>query len=144
MKTLLENCKARLRSELGFIRTTDIYITEDIRLIRNSGSYPAIGLKDGGIQFSFQSADQEEDTLQLTAAVYVSLQKQEAMLIGAAGQKGVLDIADEVISKLKDYTFSGAYETALPMSQGESEILADENNAVMMVPVIMQFTRLAE
>lgn len=141
MKTLLTNCKTRLRTEIAYIRSSDIYITEDIRLIRNSGSYPAIALKDGGVQFAALAGDQDEDTLQLTIAAYVSLQKQEAMLIGAAGQKGVLDIAEDILTALKDYTFTGVYDTALPLSQGESEILEDEGRAIMMVPVVMQFTR---
>lgn len=143
MKTLLTNCKARLRAQIAYIRSSDIYITEDIRLIRNSGSYPAIGLKDGGVQFAALAGDQDEDTLQLTAAAYVSLQQQEAMLIGAAGQHGVLDVAEDIIAALKDYTFAGSYDTALPLTQGESEILGEDGQAIMMVPVVMQFTRFA-
>jgi hypothetical protein len=141
MKTLLMNCKTRLRTEISYIRPADIYITEDIRLIRSSGSYPAIGIKDGGVQFAALAGDQDEDTLTVTLAVYVSLQKQEAMLIGAAGQKGVLDVAEDILALLKDYTFSGSYDTALPLSQGESEILIEGGHAIMLVPVIMQFTR---
>lgn len=141
MKTLLTNCKTRLREQIAYIRSNDIYITEDIRLIRNSGNYPAIGLKDGGVTFDAAAGDQDGDTLQVTAAAYVSLQQQEAMLIGAAGQKGVLDIAEDIIAALKDHTFAGVYDTALPLSQGESEILVDEGRAIMLVPVVMQFTR---
>jgi hypothetical protein len=123
------------------MRSADIYITEDIRLIRKSGSYPAIGIKDGGIQFASLAGDQDEDTLTVTIAVYVSMQKQEAMVIGAAGQKGVLDIAVDVLALLKDHTFSGTYDTAIPVTQGESEILIEDGKAIMLVPVIMQFTR---
>jgi hypothetical protein len=144
MKTLLENCQTRLRSQLDYIRRSDIYITEDVRLIRNQGSYPAIGLKDGGIQFGYLAGIQDEDTLQLTAAVYVSLQKQEAMIIGTVGQPGVLAIAADIVTALKDYTFDDTYETALPLSMGASEILIEDKSAIMMVPVLMQFTRIPE
>jgi len=142
MKTLLKNCKHLLRTEINDIRSTDIYITEDIRLIRKNGSYPAIGIKDGGIDFAAQATDQDDDSLQVTIVAYVSLQRQEAMIIGTSRYKGVLEIAEEIITALTDQHFNDQYDSALPLSQGQSEIITDGTTAILMVPVVMQFTRL--
>ncbi len=141
MLTLLKDTKTRLRSSISYIRNNDIYITEDIRLVRKSGNYPAIGIKDGGIQFSSLVSVQDDDTLQLTIVAYVSLQKQEAMIIGTSTYKGVLEVATDIITHLSDHTFNDRFETALPLSLGESEILVEDGKAIMMVPVVMQFVR---
>lgn len=141
MKTEILAAKTALQAALGYIKNRDIYVTEDIRLIRNSGGYPAIGIKDGATSFSTLSSDQDEDTFSITYAVYVQLIKPEAGVMGDGNKKGVLDVAKDVINTLRNNNLGGLVDTALPSSQGGSEILADGNLAILMVPVTMQYTR---
>lgn len=142
MKELLTDIKNRLRAELSYIRRSDIYVTEDIRLIRDEGKYPAVGIKDGGITFSNLSGEQEDDLLQVTCAAYVSLGKPEAMVMGTSNLKGVLDVASDIRTALVDHLFDGIYDWARPVSQGESELLIIEDKAVQMVPVVLEYAKL--
>lgn len=141
MKELILASKAALQAALSYIKNRDIYVTEDIRLIRNSGGYPAIGIKDGAIDFSTLSSDQDEDSLFITFAVYVQLFKPEAGLMGDGSKKGVLDVAKDVITTLRNNDLGGLVDTALPSSQAGSEILSDGNLAILMVPVTMHYTQ---
>lgn len=143
MKTLIEKSLAALQahSTLEYVKDRDIYVTEDIRLIRNQGIYPAIGIKDGGINFQALSGDQDNDTLTLTLAAYVLLAKTGAGIMGdpSTSSKGVLDVAADIIAVLKDNDLGALVETALPVSQGASEILIDDRRFVMMCPVTMKY-----
>jgi len=143
VKDLLLAIKAELQSTVTAVLARDVYITEDIHLIRNAGGYPALALKDGGTDFALESSINETDTLTVTIAVYVKLLKDEAGIIGdsAANQPGVLDLAGEVIAALRDNTLGGVVDLALPVSVGESVTLAIDNLAVQMAPVTMRFER---
>ena len=145
MKTLIEQTLATLKADarLDYVKERDIYVTEDIRLIRNSGSYPAIGIKDGGISFQAMSGDQDDDILTLTIAAYVLLAKTGAGVMGdpSTNSKGVLEVAADIIAVLKDNTLGDLVETALPTSMGSSEILAADRRFVMMCPVTMKYER---
>ncbi|MBU0945510.1 MAG: hypothetical protein KJ804_09090 [Proteobacteria bacterium] len=141
MKELILASKTDLQAALSYIKDRDIYVTEDIRLIRNSGGYPAIGIKDGATGFATLSSDQDEESLSITFAVYVQLFKPEAGVMGDGNKKGVLDVATDVIATLRNNDLGGLVESALPSSQGGSEILGNDNLAILMVPVTMQYTR---
>jgi len=143
MKTLLLAIKAELQSKVTAVLARDVYITEDIHLIRNAGGNHALGIKDGGTDFALETSINETDTLTVTIAVYVRLIKDEAGIIGdsATNQPGVLDLASEVIAALKDNTLGGVVDLALPVSVGESVTLATDKLAVQMAPVTMRFER---
>lgn len=138
MKQLLRACQQALRSGLAYIRPTDIYITEDVRLIRRAGSYPAIGLKDGGIKYGEETSAQDDQTYGLTAAVYVLLTRQEAALMGAVDQKGALDVAAEATAILRPATF-GRFDVVRVLSQGESEILVSDGQAILLLLVRLEY-----
>ena len=127
--------------DLSYIKDRDIYVTEDLRLIRNSGGYPAIGIKDGGISFPTAAGSQDDENFSITFAVYVQLFKQEAGVMGDTHNKGVLEVAEDLIATLKDNDLGELVDTALPSSQGGSEILSDGHLAILMVPVTMQYSR---
>lgn len=141
MKPLLATVKAALQTGLPYIKARDIYITEDIRLIRATGSYPAIGIKDGGMDFTYDASDQEEVGMAITLVAYVQLFRPEAGIMGDASAKGVLDVAEDIRFLLRNNDLVGLVSSAQVISQGESELLADVNQAITMVPVTMRYTR---
>lgn len=141
MKELISASQTALRSALAYIKDRDIYVTEDIRLIRNSGSYPAIGIKDGSTGFATYAGDQDDETLSITFVAYVKLSLPEEGVMGNTNRKGVLEIAADIVNTLRNNRFGGLVESALPASQAGSEILNVGNLAILMVPVTMQYTR---
>jgi hypothetical protein len=139
MKQLLTDCKKALRDTLAYIRNSDIYITEDIRMVRNAGAYPAIGIKDGGFRYGVETSDQGDVTYSVTFAAYVSLTRQEAGIMGVAGQKGVLDLATEIIACITGEAFNGRFDAVRVISCGESEVIGDETRALNMLPIKFEF-----
>ncbi len=143
MKSLLKAIQTQLKTSIGYVRNGDIYVTEDIRLVRDSGGYPAIGLKDNGTGFGFLSGDDQEDSLGVVIAVYVKLLKQSAGIMGDASSsnKGLLEIAADVVADLKDNKLGNIVDMALPKNIGASELLVTENLWVQMIPIQIQYTR---
>lgn len=143
MKTALSRIKSALQLGLPYIKARDIYVTEDIRLIRAAGGYPAIGIKDGPVGYLIDPGDQDEVTMEVTAAAYVQLLKPEAGIMGdeAVGAKGVLAVAEDIIATLRNNDLNGWVASALPESRGASELLSDGQLVITMVPVVMRYTR---
>jgi hypothetical protein len=143
MKDLLNAIKTQLQTDLTYVRDSDIYITEDLRLVPDSVSFPAVGLKDGAIFYAIETQNQEEDTLEVIIAAYVELRKPEASIMGdvATDKKGVLDIIADVIAALSGETLSGQADVAVPVSETPSELLADEDTAIQMKTITMRYSR---
>ncbi|MHB1350114.1 MAG: hypothetical protein ACYCYR_09600 [Desulfobulbaceae bacterium] len=144
MLATIQAIKAALQASatLAYVKDKDVYITEDIRMIRASGEYPAFGIKDGGTVYDFQSGDQEEDSLELTIACYVQLLRPEQAIIGTPdGKPGVLKMAEDLVALLKDNTLGGTVTQLLPLRAGASEILPEQNRAIQMLPVPFRITK---
>ena len=143
MKTLLTAIKAQIQASLSTVRDSDIFITEDERLVPASIRFPAIAIKDGAIKYAeaTQSRDTQELTVKLIA--YVQLQKPEASIMGdtSTSKKGILDIIADIITALKHNTLSGQADSAFPVAETESELLADEETAIQMKTVTMRYMR---
>lgn len=144
MKAEIDAIKAVLQAGLSFVKKRDIYVTEDVHLIRATGGYPAIGIKDGTTTFDIEAGDQEEVVQTVTLAAYVQLFKPEAGIMGDGIQKGVLDLAMDIVGLLRNNDLGGLAVSALPVSIGASELLTDGSLVIMMAPVVMQYTRYDE
>ena len=143
MKNLISAIKTQLQTDLTYIGDGDIFITEDERLVPDSVRFPAIGLKDGDITYAIKTQNQEDDALLVKVIAYVQLQKPEASIMGdsSTGKKGVLDITADAITSLKNNTLSGQADVAVPVSETESELLTDEEEAIQMKTVTMRYER---
>lgn len=141
MKAEISAIKAVLQAGLSGIKSRDIYVTEDIRLIRATGGYPAIGIKDGTTNFDTEAGDQVEVVQTVTLAAYVQLFKPEAGIMGDTIQKGVLELAADIIVLLRNNDLGGLADSSLPLSIGASELLTDGNLVIQMAPVVMQYTK---
>jgi hypothetical protein len=142
MKALLAAAKTKLQTDLDYIRPGDVYVTEDLRMIRNYGGYPAVALKDGGTTLATETADQGEDILTVKFAAYVKLHKPETSIVGdaSASEKGLLDIAADIIAAMDD-TFSALVDLAEAVSIGETEPVYNEAQVLQMITVTMRYTR---
>lgn len=142
MKALLTAAKTALQTALTYVRNGDVYVTEDLRMIRNYGGYPAVAIKDGGTVFVAESADQRGDTLTLQAAGYVKLHKPEASIMGddSASEKGLLDIANDIIAAL-DTSFTGLVDLAEVVDIGATEPVYNEAQVLQMITVTMRYYR---
>jgi len=144
MKALLTAIKSQLQEDLTYIRDSDIYVTEDERLIPEAVKFPAVGLKDGAIDYSVdtQGANEAGD-LAVKIIAYVQLQKPEAAVMGdtATGKKGVLDIIADTKDSLRDNKLSGQANEVWLVSETESELLADEETAIQMKTLTVRYVR---
>ncbi len=143
MKSLLTAIKSQLQSDLTYVRDADIFITEDERLVPEAVKFPAIGLKDGAVEYTIETQVQETDELFVKLIAYVELRKPEASIMGdsSTGQKGVLDIVADIVASLTHNTLSGQADVAEPVSETESELLADEKTAIQMKSITMRYLR---
>ncbi len=142
MKAKIAAIKLLLQAaNISGIIKRDIYVTEDIRLIRSAGGYPAIGIKDGRSNFGVEADDQDEVEQTITLAAYVQLLKPEAGIMGDGLKAGVLDVAAAIRALLRNNTLGGLADTARPISQGESELLTDGTLVITMVPVVMRYEK---
>lgn len=146
MKALLNSIKSQLQTDLTYIRDSDIFITEDERMIPEAVKFPAVGLKDGNIEYNVatQGAD-ESSELFVKIIAYVQLMKPEAAIMGdtSTGKKGVLDIIADIKESLRENKLSGQADEVWIMSETESELLADEETAIQMKSLIMRYVRYA-
>lgn len=142
MKALISAAKTALQTALTTVRSSDVYVTEDLGLIRASGGYPAVGIKDGGTDFATEAGNQRGDTLTLKVGIYVKLHKPEAAIMGddSASEPGLLDLALAVIGAL-DSTLGGAVDLAEPVSVSESRLMFDETRSLQTLDVTMRFYR---
>lgn len=143
MDALITAALAKLKTDITYVRDVDIYVTEDLELIRMAGGYPAIALKDGGTTLATETANQGEDVLTLKAGIYTKLHKPGAAIMGdaSAGEKGLLVMAKEVLVAL-DSTFSGVADLSEQVSIGESRALPiDETRALQMIDVTLRYSR---
>jgi len=142
MKALLTAIKAKLQGSLEYVRDLDVYVTEDLGMIRASGGYPAVGVKDGGTAYTVEAGDQRAEVLTVQLGCYVKLHKPEAAIMGdeSAGEPGLLDMAADIITALDD-TFSGLVDLAEPVSVGESAVMFDERRTLQTLTVTMRFYR---
>jgi len=144
MKALLTAIKTQLKTDLTYVRDSDIFVTEDERVIPDTVKFPAVGLKDGDIEYGVLGRDEDQQSKAYVKIIaYVELEKPEASVMGdtSTGQKGVLDIIADCITSLKFNKLSGIVNRAVPVSESESELLADEETAIQMKSVTMLYER---
>jgi hypothetical protein len=145
MQDLLTRIKAALQDSatLSYVRDSDIYVTENELLLPAAVRFPAIALKDGAIAYQVATQDQENDSLAVKVIAYAQLQKPEAAIMGDAstGAKGVLQIAADIITVLKDNRLAGTVDSAWPEGETESETITADEQAIQMKITTMRYMR---
>jgi hypothetical protein len=146
MKDLLAAIKLEIQKSaaLGYVRDSDIFITENELLLPEALMFPAIGIKDGAIAYKVATQSQENDTLLVKVIAYVQLAKPEAAIMGdeMTGLKGILDVGKDIRGVLKGNRLSGLADAAWPESETESAILmGDEIQAIQMKILTIRYER---
>ncbi len=142
MKTLLLAIKARLQSDstLGYIRDTDIFITENESLIPDCIKFPAIGIKDGSERNTQKLTKNYIQDQQVKIIVYQQVLKSGESITGT---HGVLDMASDVITSLIDNKLSiSGIQNVFPTSSDPSELVGDEQEMIQRKTITFTYTRL--
>ena len=101
MKALMTAIKSHLQddSTLGYVRDTDIYITEDAALIPAATRFPAIAIKDGAIRNDQKLTKNYIQYAHIEITAYQRIVKPEESIMGT---HGVLSMACDIITSLID------------------------------------------
>jgi len=144
VKDLLSAVKSQLQTDLTYVRESDVYVTEDERLIPEAVKFPAVALKDGEVFYSIVSQGaSEQSELAVIVIAYAQLRKPEAAVMGddSTGQKGVLEIVADSKATLKNNLLSGQADEVWLVSETASELLADESTAIQMKSITLRYVR---
>jgi len=130
MKALLTAIKTQLRTDLTYVRDSDIFVTEDENLIPDAVKFPAVGLKDGPVQRTEMIGGMMEYRMTVKIIALVQLTKPEAAIMGdtSTGKKGILDLEADIHDSLDENLLSitGMTEAVAAAIQPESEVFGDE------------------
>lgn len=144
MKTLLSALKTAIQTDLDYIRNADVYITPHLNLIPSAVRPPCIGIKDGKITREELAGGYLEETLTVRIVAYVQLAKEEAGIMGdgAAGRKGVLDIASDIHESLDENLLGIAgMQAAFSPSEAESEMFGGIADGLQRKIIEYQYVR---
>ena len=145
MKDLLTAIQAQLRTDLTYIRDSDIYITPHENYIPPHARFPCVGIKDG---------DEERDELSrgkvleikrtVILVVYVKLAKPESAVMGdaVADKKGVLDIVEDIHDALHgdDLDLSSISHVFCPAVK-PSEMFGDDQEYIQKKVLAYEYTQ---
>lgn len=163
--SLLTKIQSRLQSGkkatpkfLTYLREASIFITPDLLILPQEITFPAVGIKDGQMDFIQQTDIQDDDRdFTVMLAAYTSLTgPTEALLIGKdrantdSRAVGVLQVLEDIITALKDYRDfdqdgMDEFASALPVTSPESALIeTDKNLSLIMRSVIFKYKRFDE
>ena len=144
MKKLLKAIQDQLKTDLTYVRDSDIYVTPHLNFIPASAKPPCVGIKDGGITRTELPGGMWEVVCTVSLVTYVQLLKDEASIMGdaSAGKKGVLDIVDDIHSSLDENLLgiTGMIEAFSP-SETESEMFGDEKEGLQRKTVTYRYVK---
>ena len=144
MKELLQAMRGELRARLPQVR--DVFVSPHEAWVPHGVRFPAIGLKDGDVGRRELSGGLIELTLQVSVMVMVQLlHNAEANLLGAAGARGILDLAADVHAALYgNLLLPGVQSAWCPRERASQLLLAEQLNAqgkVLIYEYVMEVER---
>lgn len=130
MKATLTAIKAALQGAAGlsYIRDNDIFITPDTDYVPRQTKMPCIGIKDGAIRYDLDyGADVK--TMEVEIAVFAEILRDEgSSIIGDGTRKGILEIAEDVISILNENLLSASLRENRILRETAGKLFADETS----------------
>ena len=145
MKALLTAIQTQLKTDLTYIRDSDIYITPHENYIPNQVRPPCVGIKDGAIIRRELAGGMMEYILNVAISVFVQLHKSEAAVIGdaASGKKGVLEIADDIHASLDEnlLDITGMQEAVSDPTEAGSELFGNEEEGLQRKVIKFQYVK---
>lgn len=143
MKETLLKIRERLSDQLDYLAQKSslekaVYIiSADNRIPRITG-FPAITLKDGPIDYTlaggtFAVGGEFQADLTVKVTVFVKLWREEDILTGNDAEKGILDIAGDVLTALTGYNPDETDGSPLfIIREGESYIFEDDDGTELV------------
>lgn len=149
MIELLLSIRDALRNAAGlaYIADRDIFITFDVTFLPFDAGFPAIGIKDGNVDFALEEGRAWEKTINIDLIVYQLLMPGDISLLGQAVPRvrGVLEIARDVHSVLFDNRFAiVGLESAVPLNERSVESLEGTDVALLKKRITYQYRQLGE
>ena len=147
MKTLLEAIKTQLQDDdnLSYIEDDNIFIVPDEDIIPISATFPAIGLKDGGIIRERDTVTSWDIQYLAHIIIYQQLTAGETPLIGQADPRiyGVLEIRDDIDTLLREnyLNIEGIYEAFSP-DEAESETIGFKELVLQKKRITYQYKKI--
>jgi len=126
---LAVNIRDKLRSELDYIRGTDIYLAKEETYFPHGIKFPAIGIKDSGRTYDLKTSGAVFGNISMNIAIFSNLyQSGESSLVGEKGQKGLWEIEQDVHSSLDRNIFGtdGLHDAFCPSVSGSSLFVFNE------------------
>jgi len=147
MKALLTAIKTALQgsTDLSYVSDTDIFITADENLIPITVGFPALGLKDGAINFLIEEGADWESNYAVDIIIYQLLETGDISVMGQTDPRvyGVLEIADGIHATLFDNKLSIAgMEVALPSGEGSVEWMESSDISIVKKRITYQYRKL--
>jgi len=147
MKALLTAIQSALKAstDLAYIADANIFITADENLIPITVGFPAIGIKDGAINFLIEEGADWESNYAADLIIYQLLKSGDVSVMGQTDPRvyGVLEIADGIHATLFDNKLSIAgMEVALPSGEGPSEWMESSDISIVKKRITYQYKKL--
>ena len=144
MKELLTAIKTALQDGISCVQDNDVYIAKHENIIPPATKFPCIGVKDGSISKEELLCSMMGYVLQVKIVVYVRIMQSEASIVGnAAGEKGVLEIVEDIHTLLDENTFGlNGYILGGPTgSEPESEWFGDETASLQRKIITYEYEK---
>lgn len=144
MKELLTAVQNEIRTHLPYVRDSDVKIVPHVNYIPYGARFPFIGLKDGPVKREELPGGGFRFFKRVHIVVYVKLLKGEASVMGdePTGQKGVLDIPDDLHDVLNDnfLGLDGMHEAFCP-DEKESEMFGNDKEGLQRKIITYAYER---
>ena len=143
MKELLLAIKMALQDGIDYVQDNDIYIAKHENITPPATKFPCIGIKDGVINKTELPCKIMAYALRVKIVIYVRVLQSEASIVGnAAGEKGVLEITDDINTVLDENVFSlSKFIFGGVLSEAESEWFGDEIASLQRKILIYEYEK---
>jgi hypothetical protein len=127
MKDILEALKTAIAA--GMTEIKGVYVVADPDLLPSRAQFPCVGLKDGSTRRSAGMGESVDETPFVDIYVYQQLlQDDEASIMGAGNQKGLLELVDDLIELLDFNLLDDIVESAFCGDVMASETMLAEGD----------------
>ena len=100
MKALLNAIKQKLINKIADVQGR-VYVVPSREIAPNDAKFPFICLQDNGTE-RFELPRQNKEELRVAIHIFQEVFETEVAIMGNSIRKGVLDLADTIITTLKD------------------------------------------
>ncbi len=141
MKELLIWVKDRIKGNLNTVKK--VKIVPDVYMIPDEKGFPAMGVVDEGIQRE-NIKNQIKEKLNIKIAIYQSVMREEASIIGDVKSQGIEDIIKDITNLFKNSFPEGGYyyNVIIKDESGTQALTSDYERFIVMKTINLVFYRI--